>query len=195
MIEGPIKANINLKYAEDEIELAIQRNDERIVSYLVEQLMPNFAYLAKKWSVSVEDAQDNYYNTWETVIEYIRSGKYRKENFVGLFKNISRYKFLNGTRNRKSIVTIIGELLPDDCNFEMFSNENEEELLSMVAGCCEKLDDKCQELLQLFYSKGLPIKQIGNMIGTSENNARQKKFQCITKLRSCVNKLIDRKDG
>lgn len=52
---------------------------------------------------------------------------------------------------------------------------------------------KCYQLFQLFYYQSLSMREIADELGySSEANARQQKYKCLTRLRAHIDKLLDR---
>jgi DNA-directed RNA polymerase specialized sigma subunit len=52
---------------------------------------------------------------------------------------------------------------------------------------------KCYQLFQLFYYQSRSMREIADELGySSEANARQQKYKCLTRLRAHIDKLLDR---
>ena len=197
MSEKPYKSHITLDFSEDEIVEAIKRNDEKIIKYLVGKLVPDVGYTMRKWSATEEDVWDNNQNTWTEVIINIKTGKYKKGNFVGYFKKISKYIWLNSNRKKIPQIPIspIIDILPGETEYQIYQRMLTDERYLFIEECRKKLNDLYRKIIDMYYIKKMSHKQISEILGIEEVNARQKKYECLQKLRKCVRKLIKNNEG
>lgn len=185
--------HIDLDFSEEEIEVAVKNNDEKIIRHLSIKLAPDVSYAERKWSASEEDVWDNYQRTWEVAIIKIKTGKYKKGNFVGYFKTISNNIWLKFVRDRKHYSFV--QFLFDDFLGETEQEQNErlimDDRFKFIAQCKNELSDSYKKIIDMYYTMGMSHKQIAVSMGIKEDNARQKKYDSIQKLRTCVRKFME----
>lgn len=103
-------------------------------------------------------------------------------------KNTCKFIWYNQSRkeskHRTSELTdaVSGE--SDDAWFE------KEQQLLLIEKALQRLGEKCQQLLQLFYGKGWSMTAIAEKIGLRNDKvAKAQKYRCLTKAKEEVNKL------
>jgi RNA polymerase sigma factor (sigma-70 family) len=188
------KGHIDIKYSEDEIVEAINNNDEKIIYYLTQKLLPVANYHRGYCTCSDEDVKDNYQETWKRVIINVKLNKYKKKGkFVGYFIRVNRNIWLkfrfNKIKNKIWQESTSSEL-NNSQDYQSVDNDRNE-LDIYVNKCIGNLCDNCQKILEMRYIDEMSYEKIGNNLNIKENNARHRMFGCMVKLRNCIKNLIN----
>ena len=96
-------------------------------------------------------------------------------------------KSLRDSKRDPFIVRLLN-LFQGGAQWKLLKRYDEDERYDMVLRCLKKLGHECQDIIYMLYTENMSFKEIGVEIGTSDNHARQKKFQCLYKLKTCVGK-------
>lgn len=103
-------------------------------------------------------------------------------------KNTCKFLWYNQSRKESKFRTSeLNDRISEESDDAWFVKEQQ---LAMVEKALLKLDEKCQQLLQLFYGKGWSMTDIARKIGLRNDKvAKAQKYRCLTKAKKEVEKL------
>lgn len=103
-------------------------------------------------------------------------------------KNTCKFIWYNQSRKEsKHRTSELTEGISEDSDDAWF--EKEQQLL-LIEKALQRLGEKCQQLLQLFYGKGWSMTAIAEKIGLRNDKvAKAQKYRCLTKAKEEVDKL------
>ncbi len=168
-------------------------SDHKIVAYFrngqrekafgqLYRLLPRIEKFIVAQGGNKQDAQDIFQ---ESLIIVYRN--LEKNNFT-LTASLSTYlhavsKYIWKDMKRKSLKMEMKEVVNEDTT--IFNSIVEEQKYKRAERAFEKLGERCQKILKLFYLKKLPFKKIAEQLGfASEKVAKNQKYKCLQKAKS-----------
>ncbi len=117
--------------------------------------------------------------------------KYRRKEvpFVAWLYGIARNEILQFFRKQKREAVVFVEEEKLRHFTEELDEVNKEELFTQMKKALEQLSPDDVEIIEMKYFQQLSHKEIANLLGVSEENARVKTFRIIKKLKELVNKM------
>ena len=109
------------------------------------------------------------------------SGDLQRDNLNGYVYTIVKNKCYQYTEQKKKNIVEIKEFLP-----EMIEEESNNDLLTMLNAAFNRLGEQCKKLLSGFYWEDKDHKEMAQEMGISEDASRQRKRECMKKLRGLV---------
>ena len=184
-----------MKTEQAEITLnELRQGSEKMLKRVYEENREKFLNYAKRFNLSEEENIDVYQDAYVIFYDNIMSGKLET-----LTSSISTYLFGIGKylifdqmrKNKKKVgsnydISMVGESDELVSTFELERTEltKEQKLLQKYFGTLGK---KCQELLTLFYYRGLTIQEIMEVGGyNSENVVKSQKSRCMKILKERI---------
>ena len=184
-----------MKTEQAEITLTeLRQGSEKMLKRVYEENRDKFLNYAKRFNLSEEENIDVYQDAYVIFYDNIMSGKLET-----LTSSISTYLFGIGKylifdqmrKNKKKVgsnydLSLVGEVDEVVGTFELERTEltTEQKLLQKYFGTLGK---KCQELLTLFYYRGLTIQEIMQVGGyNSENVVKSQKSRCMKTLKERI---------
>lgn len=164
------------------------------------------AFLRKSYSLSEDDCEDIFQDSFIILYNNIKEGK-----LDNLTSSISTYlmaicknKAMELLRNRGKYISVSVNF--SDGNNITFSNEKVDTILALdtdesatveekealVRKIVHNLPSPCDELLWGFYRDGLPMKDLANKFNyASENAVKVTKHRCCEKFRRKFNEILN----
>lgn len=146
---------------------------------------PDFRKFLKKLGCSSHKAEDIFQ---EALLIYSR--KKQDPEFVLTVKafyyvrNTGKLIWYNQARKEQKQATFSLESDVEELNDEWFQKEM---LLRTMESALEKLGEKCQEILQLFYGLGWSMVDIAKKVGLRNDKvAKAQKYRCLSKAKEQV---------
>jgi RNA polymerase sigma factor (sigma-70 family) len=173
-------------------ELLLQQ-DSSAFDFLYSRFFPTVRLFVKDNSGSEDDAQDIFQDGIIALWDQMVNGKYTHQSDLKLgnyLLMICKYRWLErvksyGFRNKKAMG-------PD------FSIENDDisQLQSMIDSeevqqlndSFHQLNQKCQEILTLFFYERKSFAEIADILGYTENSTKNEKYRCMIKLKELYKK-------
>ena len=171
--------NFGLSHQECE---RLRNGDQRLQTKIFDKYAFSFVRLTKdKWGVSVEDAEDIVSSAFAKLFCKMQSVDFQVENLSGyVFKIIERQSWEYVEKQKKNIIES-KDILPD-----MIEKETDNGFLEQLNRAFNRLGDKCQKLLAGFYWDEKDHKDIALELGITEEASRQRKRECMKKLRTIM---------
>ncbi len=165
---------------EDEIA-ACKTNPAAFVLVYNRYVQPIYRYLYSKTG-NPADAEDLTAQTFLTALERIST--YRENgHFSAWLFTIARNKAFDHFRRNRPIISLedspeIG--LPSDLTQDMISSERRSALLKLIGS----LPEDEQELLRLRFVAGLPFREIGHLLGSTEQAIKKSTYRLLARMES-----------
>jgi len=152
-----------------------------------------FLNFGKKYGLNFDDLSDIYQEAFIALRKHALSGKLNTVNSslkTYLF-GIGKFMIYDLLKERKKTTSYEPSLHVADETIEpiAFKNTNEELTIEqqLLRTFFKKLGKKCQEMLTLFYSRGLSIDEIVECTNyTSNSVVRSQKSRCIKTLKEMI---------
>ncbi len=169
----------NLNLTEDDF-LRLQRGDHRLQTKVFDKYAPYFMkIISSKFSILVEaDAEDIVSEAFAKLFCKVLSGDVQRDNLNGYVYTIIKNKCFQYTEQKKKNIVETKEFLP-----EMIEEDTDSELLTLLNAAFTRLGEQCQKLLSGFYWEDKDHKEMAQTFGISEDASRQRKRECMKKLR------------
>ncbi len=163
----------------------IKNGDERIITKIYETYRNDFIrYARSSFSYDHETAEDVFQELMIAFVQNIYKG-----SLIELQVSLKTYLFNIGKKkmitlkNRENKRPDIEEGFQFKVEMSSYTTETtplQEEVKNMI----RTLDEKCQEILALYYWKGFAMESIANEMGYKDDqNARNRKSKCLKLLR------------
>ncbi len=151
-----------------------------------------FLNFGKKYGLDYDDLTDIYQEAFIAIRQHALNGKLDtvKCSFNTYLFGICKFKIFDLLKEKKKNTSLDSFLYPvkDDIEIIDFEADTITERQQLLYRYFKQLGKKCQELLTLFYSKGLSIDEI--VLTTKYNSdsvVRSQKSRCIKTLRELIN--------
>lgn len=173
----------NLGLTEDEFQ-RLRRGDHRLQTRVFDRYAPYFMKIVlSKFSVSAEaDAEDIVSEAFAKLFCKVLSGDVQRDNLNGYVYTIIKNRCYQYTEQKKKNIIEIKENLPD-----MIEDEPNNDLLTLLNAAFNRLGEQCKKLLSAFYWENKDHKELALQWGISEDASRQRKRECMKKLKDLFN--------
>ena len=173
---------------------AFKANEQSLISTLYREHRAGFLNFARKYPLAEGEALDIYQDAFVALREKALSGHLNniecslKTYLYGIGKFLI-YKQLKKSGRRESLE--VGRHMDEVNEIEPVISNTPEPLTQkqlLLRSHFEKLGDKCQEVLTLFYYRGLTIDEIAQTGGYKNSNVvKSQKSRCLRQLKSMIN--------
>jgi RNA polymerase sigma factor (sigma-70 family) len=156
----------------------LQKGDARLQARLFDQHAGYFVGIARKFGVSLEDAEEIVSSAFAKLFCKILAGAIQRDNLEGYVYTIIKNKCFEKAEEKKKNIMQTTDIMP-----EVIDNEPDTAFMHTLNMAFNKLGDKCQKLLGSFYWEDKDHKDIALEWGITEEASRQRKRECMKKLR------------
>jgi RNA polymerase sigma factor (sigma-70 family) len=167
-------------------------SNHKEVSKLYNANRDAFLNFGKKYGLDYDDLCDIYQEAFIALRKHALNGKLEAVNSslkTYLF-GIGKFMIFNLLKEKKKTTEYKPSKLGVHDTIELVSVENEEELSheqSLLRAYFKKLGKKCQEMLTLFYSRGLSIDEIVEHTDYTDGSVvRSQKSRCLKTLKDMI---------
>lgn len=171
----------------------LKQGDRRTLERIYLENRDGFIHFSKKYNIEECDAVDIYQDSILVLRENAVNGRLDglKSNISTYLYAIGKYKIYHNFRV-KSRIDLDHEIeLPAE-NVDFDVNLYEDGLTKeqrIIRKCFEKLGERCQSVLRLFYYQGYNLDEIREILNYSNKKVlKSQKSRCIKQLRDLVNK-------
>jgi RNA polymerase sigma factor (sigma-70 family) len=181
-----MKLSRNLTDQEILEQIRSKTNPNQAISQLYSQYYGMLEHYILQNSGSADDAADLIQEVMLVFVKLVSEEKFRGEASIkSILYSISRNLWITELRKRKSISArnerYEGEKDQLDTNISDQISRNEN--LKFVMDLFEKLGEKCQQILTLFYFEEYSMKEICEKLDFSSDQVlRNKKYKCLQSL-------------
>lgn len=164
----------------------IKSGNERVFSELYEELREPFFLFAKKYAVEEEHIVEIYQEAMVLFYENVVFGKIKQlDSAVKTYIfSIGKHKIYEHLRAKKKLF-VVDDFIAEEPTEEYILEESFlEEKYQLMQKAFQKLGDRCQKILELFYYQNKSIKEIVEAENyENENTVKANKSRCLKKLR------------
>ena len=187
---------------EDKIINDLKNCNEEALQYLYENYRQQFIKWATyNYHIGLEEAEDIYSDAIIDVYQNIRTNKYTQQNNSSLKSylfEVGKYKILN-LINKKKLNDVhhqnIYHLNVDKRQDSPEVNQFSEDLAIKVKELMNLLDDKCKEVLTLYYFYNLSMEKIAEKMDFKNDDvSKNKKLKCLKKLQELTFERYEKAD-
>jgi len=174
------------------IKSLIESNPKEI-SQLYNAYKEAFLSFGKKYSLGYDDLVDIYQEAFIALRKHAINGKLDavKSSLKTYLFGICKFKIYDLLKERKKTTSLDSSILTKDDTFELIDTEIVDETLTLeqqlLRTFFKKLGKKCQDMLTLFYARGLTIEEIIECTEyKSSSVVRSHKSRCLKTLKDMI---------
>ena len=180
----------------------VPKSDAEIIRAVRESEPEGFKWIYKKYypmifkmvisnNGSEEDAKDLFQTGIVTLYEKIRDNVYqRKSSLKTFFYSICRNQWLTILKQKKGTPNFVDINRDEEVLGDVSEHKPDlpiSELLDVLKKQFKLLDDKCKDLLNMFYYQKLSMSVIAKKMGyTNADSAKSQKHRCFQKLQGLM---------
>lgn len=170
----------------------LKKGDEQFLRTFYYEHRDNFLQYAQKFPLEMHDKVEVYQDAILAIQAHAIKGNLDqiKSTIKTYLFSIAKFKIYDKLKKRNALkFEEFKEVYQDQFAFEETPFEGAVISLrqKLMQQAFSKLGNKCQELLTLYYYRGLSIKEIGeSMSYNNENVVKSKKSQCLKKIKELI---------
>ncbi|MEZ4817433.1 MAG: sigma-70 family RNA polymerase sigma factor [Flavobacteriaceae bacterium] len=171
----------------------IKANNQLVLKVLYQNNYKKIEHYILKNNGSMPQAKDIYQETFITVWQNIKDGKFTPHNetaLQGYLYQIAKNKWTDELRSSRYKKTSFVE------SFQQFSENGEENpnsfydekenRIALAEKAFQKMGGECKELLSKFYFEKKSLRDIASYFNIGEASAKNKKYRCIQQLKELI---------
>jgi len=174
--------------SENQYVLAFQNDDSALLEAFYKKNWPAVLRYILKNSGNEQDAKDIYQSSFLSLYENIQKGKYKPSESAMLstyFIQICKYKWLDFIKSAHHRRTT--SINSEEKIINMPSgNDTNPELSTNVTWAVEKLGERCQQILKMFYWQKYSMEEIALEFEFTRESAKNAKYRCLKRLKSIL---------
>jgi RNA polymerase sigma factor (sigma-70 family) len=168
--------NFNLSEAEFQ---RLKQGDQRLQTKVFDRYAPTYVRIATgQYGIFLEDAEEIVSSAFAKLFYKILMDAVQKDNLQGYVFTIVKHKCLEKSEQYKKNILENRAEVPD-----LAHDEPDNELLFTINAAFNRLGERCRKLLGGFYWENKDHKEISTELGITEEASRQRKRECMKKLR------------
>lgn len=150
---------------------------------LLYKLWPQFLGYVTKQGSSKEQAEDVFQDAIFVFYKRLSDQKFVFEGSLKTYLfNTAKYLWWKENKNKRE-VEVISDFLGEESEELEFALEKEAKI-QKAEQAIESLGEKCQQILEAFYYKGMRMVEIAKQFGYgSEKSAKNQKYKCLERAR------------
>lgn len=154
-------------------------NEMRVRAFITSLMLP---------SSDVDDVfQSTCMAAFRKMGDFRYVGKQADEAFVRWVCTIAKYEVLLYYRRRRSgKMSFSTEVVEQMADMQIDSMNLVQDRFDALKECIETLEEKEKSLIQMRYGKGIPVAEIGKLIGLTSNGVYKKLERVRARLLSCI---------
>jgi len=170
----------------------LKKGDEQFLRTFYYEHRDDFLQYAQKFPLEMHDKVEVYQDAILAIQAHAIKGNLDqiKSTIKTYLFSIAKYKIYDKLKKRNALkFEEFKDVYQDQFVFEETPFEGAVISLrqKLMQQAFTKLGNKCQELLTLYYYRGLSIKEIGErMFYNNENVVKSKKSQCLKKIKELI---------
>ncbi|MCC2598258.1 RNA polymerase sigma factor [Sphingobacterium sp. FBM7-1] len=165
---------------------SLQNGDTVILDKIYLQYKGGFLEFAKRYPIDPDMVLDIYHDSVIALYENIVQGKLNglKSSIKTYLYAIGKFKIFAYLKSPKQEVLSDKELMEQ---INLFEIDTAEERLKLLQRAYLQLGPKCQQMLHLFYYKGLKLEDIQReMSYESKDTVKSQKSRCLKQLKEII---------
>lgn len=172
----------------DELDKKLVRGDESALVELYDTYKPEFLNFFRKWDINDESILDIYQESVIVIYQkfLIANHELKLSSVKTYLFGIGKHKVYDYFKSKAITTNALEELKVESKAFELKEEPNLYE--QTLAKNLKLISENCQQLLKLFYYRGLSIKDIvAKTDYKDENTVKSYKSRCLKKLKDLCN--------
>lgn len=128
-----------------------------------------------------EDAEDIFQEALVVVCMNVKKTDFKLTSKLSTYiYSICRFMWKDELKRRNKMIFSYTDTIKDTIDENALSAMQQEEQMKIAESVVTSLGERCKELLELFYSGKMKLKEIAAKMGySSENTAKNQKYKCI----------------
>jgi RNA polymerase sigma factor (sigma-70 family) len=166
----------------------LRQGDQRLQTKVFDKYAPKYVAIAKnQYGITVEDAEEIVSGAFAKLFYKVLLGEVELSNLQGYVFTIVKHKCFERTEQLKRNIVETRENVPETLE-NVSENDIDSDLMQSLNAAFSRLGERCQKLLSGFYWEEKDHKDIAAEWGISEEASRQRKRECMKKLRQLLGK-------
>jgi RNA polymerase sigma-70 factor (ECF subfamily) len=169
--------------------LRCQGGDSDAMSLLVQRWHPRLLSFATRLLSDTDSASDAVQSSWVEVVNRIGSINDPRSIRPWLFRivaNKCRDTIRKRVTRRKVERTVEADEIADPKREQQCEEERDREQLLKLRNAMEQLDSSGQELVRLFYGRGMPVVKIAKQLALPEGTVKSRLHHARRKLKTIL---------
>lgn len=168
--------NFNLTEADYQ---RLQQGDQRLQTKVFDKYASGFVHMAcNKFNMTAEDAEEIVSSAFAKLFYKILTSGVTLDNLQGYVFTIVRHKCIELSAQKKKNIVETRDEMPDNAEQEL-----DNDALQAINKAFNLLGTRCRQLLSDFYWENKDHKDIATELGITEEASRQRKRECMKKLK------------
>lgn len=166
---------------------SLQNGDTAILDVIYLHYKSGFLAFAKRYPIATEVALDIYHDSMIALYENVVKGKLDglKSSIKTYLYAIGKYKIFAYLKSNPQQEEWLGDELTEEMT--LFEIDTTEERLKLLQRAYLQLGPKCQQVLHLFYYKGLRLDDIQQQMSyESKDTVKSQKSRCLKQLKEII---------
>ncbi len=155
------------------------RNDKVLV--ILYKNLPVIKKMITSNGGNSEDAEDIFQEALIVLCMNVKKNGFTLSSKLSTYLySICRYMWKDELKRRNKMVFSYTDTIKDTIDENALIAIQQEEQMKIAESVVKSLGERCKELLELFYSGKMKLKDIAEKMGySSENTAKNQKYKCI----------------
>ncbi|MEC3879210.1 RNA polymerase sigma factor [Parapedobacter sp. 10938] len=166
---------------------SLQNGDTTTLDVIYLQYKSGFLAFAQRYPITTEVALDIYHDSMIVLYENMVKGKLNglKSSIKTYLYAIGKYKIFAYLKSNPQQEEPLGDELTEEMT--LFEIDTTEERLKLLQRAYLQLGPKCQQVLHLFYYKGLKLDDIQRQMSyESKDTVKSQKSRCLKQLKQII---------
>lgn len=171
--------------SDEEIIHGIQNgNDDKVLSMLYAEILPNVERFICKNNGSVDEAHDIFQDAIVIFYKQVKLNKFdEKYKIAGFLFSVSRNLWINRAKKLQRHVELTDNESHFDVDRSVLDDLITDERENLINKLLEEIGENCKEILMYSVYKKLSMKEICKLMGySSENTAKTRNYKCKQRL-------------
>lgn len=172
----------------------LKRNDLKTLDKVYLTYKKEFFLFARTLNTQEEDIADIYQETIISLYENVQNGKLKKltstlKSYVFAIGKFKIYKHMDKTRK----LYHEGQIMHISEEMQLFETDALEEQRQVLRKSWKQLGNKCQQILELFYYKGMTLDEIQEVLQyASKDVLKSQKHRCMAQLKELARERYEK---
>lgn len=170
---------------EEVLVKAIRNGEESAFRFIYSEYYDSVSHFICRNGGQEEDARDIFQEAVMSVWHNIKEERYEsKGHFKTYLIQVCKFKWYDKLKSGSAQKTELSWNIQDGPDSrEKEEIEEREDKLRELMGYYNQIDEKCRNLLKLYYFEKKSFKQVADIIGVTPQSAKNQKYRCINKIK------------
>ncbi|MGB1041791.1 MAG: RNA polymerase sigma factor [Tenacibaculum sp.] len=177
------------KQSDEELILAYQQGDKKVVAFLVKRWHVQFCKLAYWYVKDADASKDIAQESWQVILAKLITLK-NPAKFKSWAISIVNRKAIDYLRTNKRIDNKHQQFYKERAHFTSISNIDREEVVKQkLLEAIQQLSIKQQVVIKLFYTQSYSLKEISKALNISVGTTKSRLFHAREKLKTILKNI------